>query len=89
MLKKITESVFSFDIEWIPDPKSAEILLNSPASSGPSDAAKDSLMHCGQKPENLTIRKIFNLTSKPFYVASFQFVGFSGIAQGEENRCLN
>ena len=42
MLKRITESVFSFDIEWIPDPKSAEILLNYPSSSGPSDAAKDS-----------------------------------------------
>ena len=39
MLKKIAESVFSFDIEWIPDPKSAEILLKSPRSSGPDEEA--------------------------------------------------
>jgi predicted PolB exonuclease-like 3'-5' exonuclease len=39
MLKKIAESVFSFDIEWIPDPKSAEILLKSPRSSGPGEEA--------------------------------------------------
>ena len=26
MLKLLAESVFSFDVEWIPDPKSAEIL---------------------------------------------------------------
>ena len=42
MLKKIAESVFSFDIEWIPDPKSAEILLKSPPSSGPDDEAATS-----------------------------------------------
>ena len=42
MLKKIAESVFSFDIEWIPDPKSAEILLKSPPSSGPDVEAATS-----------------------------------------------
>ena len=42
MLKKIAESVFSFDIEWIPDPKSAEILLKSPSADGPSEEAKAS-----------------------------------------------
>ena len=39
MLKKIAESVFSFDVEWIPDPKSAEILLQSPRSGEPGEAA--------------------------------------------------
>ena len=28
MLKLLADSVFSFDVEWIPDPKSAEILTN-------------------------------------------------------------
>ena len=40
MLKKIAESVFSFDLEWIPDPQSAEILHQSPKANGPSDEAK-------------------------------------------------
>lgn len=40
MLKKIAESVFSFDIEWIPDPQSAEILHQSPKANGTSDEAK-------------------------------------------------
>ena len=39
MLKKIAESVFSFDVEWIPDPKSAEILLQSPRSGESGEAA--------------------------------------------------
>lgn len=42
MLKKIAQSVFSFDIEWIPDPKSAEILLKTPSSIGPSEQAQAS-----------------------------------------------
>jgi predicted PolB exonuclease-like 3'-5' exonuclease len=42
MLKKITDSVFSFDVEWIPDPKSAEILHHSPASHGPGEEAAQS-----------------------------------------------
>ena len=40
MLKKLADSVFSFDVEWIPDPKSAEILHDFPPVEGPcSDAA--------------------------------------------------
>ena len=36
MLKKIADSVFSFDVEWIPDPKSAEILCNYPVTDHPN-----------------------------------------------------
>jgi predicted PolB exonuclease-like 3'-5' exonuclease len=42
MLKKLADSVFSFDVEWIPDPKSAEILHNLPSVSGPGQEAADS-----------------------------------------------
>jgi predicted PolB exonuclease-like 3'-5' exonuclease len=42
MLKKLADSVFSFDVEWIPDPKSAEILHNLPLVSGPGQEAADS-----------------------------------------------
>lgn len=42
MLKKITESVFCFDIEWIPDPKSAEILHHTPPVISPSVEAGES-----------------------------------------------
>ena len=41
MLKLIADSVFSFDVEWIPDPKAAEILHGvSPLGEGSN--AKDS-----------------------------------------------
>ena len=62
MLKKIAESVFSFDIEWIPDPKSAEILLKSPPSSGPGEEAAYPLKLYGQMPEKPMIPKTFNPT---------------------------
>ena len=62
MLKKIAESVFSFDIEWIPDPKSAEILLKSPSADGPSEEAKLLLKLSGQMPVSRMIQKIFNHT---------------------------
>lgn len=42
MLKTIADSVFCFDIEWIPDPKSAEILCNTPPADGPGDQAAQS-----------------------------------------------
>ena len=42
MLKLLADSVFSFDVEWIPDPKSAEILHETPASDGPGDEARAS-----------------------------------------------
>ncbi len=42
MLKKLADSVFSFDVEWIPDPKSAEILFGSPVSDGLGQDAADS-----------------------------------------------
>ena len=42
MLKKLADSVFSFDVEWIPDPKSAEILHDLPPASGPGVEAAHS-----------------------------------------------
>jgi len=39
MLKKLGDSVFCFDVEWIPDPKSAEILHGLPAALGPGQEA--------------------------------------------------
>jgi predicted PolB exonuclease-like 3'-5' exonuclease len=42
MLKKLADSVFSFDVEWIPDPKSAEILHDLPSSPGPGEEAAHS-----------------------------------------------
>ena len=42
MLKKLADSVFSFDVEWIPDPKSAEILHDSSPVEGSGDNAADS-----------------------------------------------
>ena len=54
MLKKITESVFSFDVEWIPDPKSAEILHQTPSASGSMENARlsfESLWQDARKPE--------------------------------------
>ncbi|MGA1101225.1 MAG: hypothetical protein ACO3VB_05585 [Opitutales bacterium] len=42
MLKKLADSVFSFDVEWIPDPKSAEILHDLPAAPGPGVEAAHS-----------------------------------------------
>ena len=42
MLKKLADSVFSFDVEWIPDPKSAEILHDLPPSPGPGAEAAHS-----------------------------------------------
>ncbi|NDH00259.1 MAG: hypothetical protein EBY43_04110, partial [Opitutae bacterium] len=42
MLKKLADSVFSFDVEWIPDPKSAEILHDLPPAPGPGVEAAHS-----------------------------------------------
>ena len=42
MIKKLADSVFSFDVEWIPDPKSAEILHDSSPVEGSGDNAADS-----------------------------------------------
>lgn len=42
MLKKLADSVFSFDVEWIPDPKSAEILHDLPPATGPGVEAAHS-----------------------------------------------
>lgn len=42
MLKLLADSVFSFDVEWIPDPKSAEILFETPPAEGPGDEARTS-----------------------------------------------
>ena len=42
MLKTIADSVFSFDIEWIPDPKSAEILHGAEPANGPGIRAAES-----------------------------------------------
>jgi predicted PolB exonuclease-like 3'-5' exonuclease len=39
MLKKLADSVFSFDVEWIPDPRSAEILEDSSPVDGPGSKA--------------------------------------------------
>jgi len=39
MLKKLADSVFSFDVEWIPDPRSAEILEASSPVDGPCSEA--------------------------------------------------
>ena len=42
MLKKLADSVFSFDVEWMPDPKSAEILHDLPPAPGPGEEAAHS-----------------------------------------------
>ena len=42
MLKTLADSVFSFDVEWIPDPKSAEILHDCPTANGPGGEASQS-----------------------------------------------
>ena len=42
MLKTLADCVFSFDVEWIPDPKSAEILHDMEPSAGPGQQARDS-----------------------------------------------
>jgi len=42
MLKKLADSVFSFDVEWIPDPKSAEILHDLPPAPSPGVEAAHS-----------------------------------------------
>ena len=42
MLKLLADSVFSFDVEWIPDPKSSEILHQTEAVEHPSPQAKAS-----------------------------------------------
>lgn len=42
MLKLLADSVFSFDVEWIPDPKSSEILHQTEAVEQPSPLAKAS-----------------------------------------------
>jgi hypothetical protein len=62
MLKKIAESVFSFDIEWIPDPKSAEILLNPPLPQDPMTRRLHPLKLYGPMPEKPMIPKTSNPT---------------------------
>ena len=40
MLKLLAEAVFSFDVEWIPDPKAGEILHEADPSDAPGDQAR-------------------------------------------------
>ncbi|SVC96892.1 uncharacterized protein METZ01_LOCUS349746, partial [marine metagenome] len=40
MLKNIANSVFSFDVEWIPDPKAGEILHGAAPADGPGEDAR-------------------------------------------------
>ncbi len=40
MLKNIANSVFSFDVEWIPDPKAGEILYEAAPADGPGEDAR-------------------------------------------------
>jgi predicted PolB exonuclease-like 3'-5' exonuclease len=40
MLKTLADNVFSFDVEWIPDPKSGEILHHTEPASGPGQEAR-------------------------------------------------
>ena len=40
MLKNIANSVFSFDVEWIPDPKAGEILYDAAPANGPGEDAR-------------------------------------------------
>ena len=42
MLKLLADSVFSFDVEWIPDPKSAEILHQTDPVNEPGPDAQKS-----------------------------------------------
>ncbi len=42
MLKLLSDAVFSFDVEWIPDPKSAEILHQTEPVNDPSPKAVNS-----------------------------------------------
>jgi len=42
MLKLLADAVFSFDVEWIPDPKAAEILHETPSADGPGEEARAS-----------------------------------------------
>ena len=48
MLKTLANSVFSFDVEWIPDPRSAEILHNLPAANNPGSQASHSFEVLGE-----------------------------------------
>lgn len=55
MLKTLAGNVFSFDVEWIPDPKAGEILHSSPAANGPGKEARaafESLWNQARKPED-------------------------------------
>ncbi len=40
MLKTLAQNLFSFDVEWIPDPRSGEILHQTPPAEGPGDHAR-------------------------------------------------
>ena len=40
MLKLLADAVFSFDVEWIPDPKSGEILHQTEPVNEPGEKAK-------------------------------------------------
>ena len=40
MLKNIADSVFSFDVEWIPDPKAGEILHDAAPANAPGEDAR-------------------------------------------------
>ena len=42
MLKLLADSVFSFDVEWIPDPRSAEILHQADPVHEPCPQAQNS-----------------------------------------------
>ncbi len=42
MLKLLADSVFSFDVEWIPDPNAGQILHGAESSDGPGEVARSS-----------------------------------------------
>ena len=55
MLKKLAPSLFSFDVEWIPDPKSAEILYDHEPTDDLPGLAKSSfeaLWSAARKPDD-------------------------------------
>lgn len=60
MLKKLADSVFSFDVEWIPDPKSAEILHDLPPAPGPGKRRPILLKPSGPVPGRKGMLQILN-----------------------------
>ena len=69
MLKKLADSVFSFDVEWIPDPKSAEILHDLPPAPGREDNSFEALWASARKRGCSRFTTVFK---KPYYVELFR-----------------